>query len=383
MNKTQVVVLILLIMLPQIVETIYSPALPHLAEAFKVSASQMSQILSLYFIGFAFGILLWGILSDYIGRKPVLILGLLLYSLCSFAMLYVHEFTLLLLLRMLSGLGLAVGSVITQTMFRDRFSAAQMMHLFAWIGICIAVSPSIGILIGTVLTASLGYRGVLYFLALSSALVLILSLRFTRETLVPTVSAQPKLALLAQIKNLICDPKVMSFAALITSYNLLIFSYYLRSAFLFAQQPTAAVWQPYTGILLSIGALLGVGFNHILSRRFHPQHANKILSFSAVICVLGSVLSACYANSSAFFAPMFLIMMAYSMAIPILLAFALSQYLQHKGLASAVLGFIYSIAIGLGLEALQSLADLGQTFLLLSVLIGLMTIWIQRQRWLN
>ena len=64
MNKPPLWLLILLIMFPQLVETIYSPALPDIARFFQVSNERASQTLSVYFVAFAIGVALWGWLSD-------------------------------------------------------------------------------------------------------------------------------------------------------------------------------------------------------------------------------------------------------------------------------------------------------------------------------
>ena len=368
MNKATLYLLIVLIMLPQIVETIYSPALPSLAQAFNVAPHAIAQTLSLYFVGFAFGVLLWGILSDYIGRKPVLLLGLMLYSLASCAMLYVENFYLLLLLRCCTGFAIAVGSVITQTMFRDQLSPAQMIPIFSIVGVFIAISPSIGLFLGGVLTQWHGYVAVFYFLAISSGLLCIVTAVLSTETLSQKPTPPP---IVKVVKQLLSDRKVIGYAALITGYNLLIFSYYLKSPFLFVQHPTALTWLPYTGILFSIGALLGVMLNRYCLN--HTQlkwvqlNSKQLLLMSALICLAASGLSFKLANSAYFFVPMILLMLAYSMAIPILLAQALSHYVNYKGIAGAVLGFIYYIAIGLLLEALKWLPNLSLIFSSVSV----------------
>ena len=66
-----------LMMFPQIVETIYSPVLTHIATQFRVSEGQASQTLSVYFLAFAVGVVCWGRLCDLIGRRPAMLAGLL------------------------------------------------------------------------------------------------------------------------------------------------------------------------------------------------------------------------------------------------------------------------------------------------------------------
>nr|WP_217450977.1 MFS transporter [Candidatus Hamiltonella defensa] len=66
-NQPPLWLLILLIMFPQLVQTIYSPALPDIASSFRVSSEQAAQTLSVYFVSFAIGVVLWGWLSDRIG----------------------------------------------------------------------------------------------------------------------------------------------------------------------------------------------------------------------------------------------------------------------------------------------------------------------------
>lgn len=70
MKKTNALwILILLVMFPQFVETIYSPALPLIARKFGVSEETATLTISFYFIAFAAGVIFWGIQCDRIGRK--------------------------------------------------------------------------------------------------------------------------------------------------------------------------------------------------------------------------------------------------------------------------------------------------------------------------
>lgn len=60
LGRAALVLVTALLMFPQIAETIYSPALTDISARFSVSAPQAAQTLSVYFIGFAVGVLLWG-----------------------------------------------------------------------------------------------------------------------------------------------------------------------------------------------------------------------------------------------------------------------------------------------------------------------------------
>ncbi|AOA56932.1 MFS transporter [Acinetobacter larvae] len=382
MNKAHFYLLIVLIMLPQIVETIYSPALPSLSLAFQTAPPTMALTLSLYFIGFAIGVLIWGILSDYFGRKPILLCGLALYSLSCFAILYCTSFYSLLFWRCCAGIGIAVGSVITQTMLRDRFTATQLLSIFALIGFFIAMSPSIGLFIGSYLSAHTGYRGIFYALAGSAALLCLLSLYYCQET-APPQRAQHAFMQVAQ--RMLRDAKVGCFALLITAYNVLIFGYYIKAPFIFAAQNSETSYQLYSGVFFAIGSLVGVWGNRYLLRR----HANSahvatrwILCIAMLCCVLGCLCAYLLQDQATFFMAMIIFMLAYAMAIPILLAQALQHYTEHKGTASALFSFGYYIAIALGLEASKYISTLSMMFSVLSAIIIILSLWILQRRWL-
>src|SRR5699024_1070345 len=114
------VLLIALVMFPQIVETIYSPALPLIAERFNVSQIVATLTLSCYFLAFALGVMVWGILCDLIGRRLSVLLALLLYTLATLIALLAPSFSMLLLARIAMAFSAAIGSIGTQTMIRDQ-----------------------------------------------------------------------------------------------------------------------------------------------------------------------------------------------------------------------------------------------------------------------
>lgn len=162
-----------LMMFPQIVETIYSPVLTHIATEFRVSEGQASQTLSVYFLAFAAGVVCWGRLCDLIGRRPAMLAGLLAYGAGTLLALLATQFETLLLARVIAAFGAAVGSVVTQTMLRDSYQGSDLARVFSVMGIALSLSPVLGLVSGGLLADGFGYLGVFgALLALAIGLLL-------------------------------------------------------------------------------------------------------------------------------------------------------------------------------------------------------------------
>lgn len=82
-NRPPLWLLTMLLMFPQVVETMYSPALPSISLVFQISSERATQTLTVYFVAFAIGVALWGWLSDLIGRRPAMMAGLICYGIGS------------------------------------------------------------------------------------------------------------------------------------------------------------------------------------------------------------------------------------------------------------------------------------------------------------
>ena len=143
--KNLLVLAVALLMFPQLAQTLYSPALGDIGQAFAVGPERAGQTLSVYFLAFALGVVVWGRACDHLGRRPVMLAGLTLYACASVLALSVSTFTGLLLAQALAAFGAAVASVVTQTVLRDRFHGPELAQVFSVVGIAMAASPAIGL----------------------------------------------------------------------------------------------------------------------------------------------------------------------------------------------------------------------------------------------
>ena len=109
----------------------YLPALPQMAEDFQVSTQQVANSLPAYFLGLAIGQLIYGPVSDRIGRKKPLYFGLILYVVASFLCVFADNEWSLIAARVLQALGGCVGVVIARAAIRDRLSMQASAHAFA------------------------------------------------------------------------------------------------------------------------------------------------------------------------------------------------------------------------------------------------------------
>jgi len=122
--RTTVPSLLLIIVLvgfPQISESIFTPVLPMLSSNMNVSAATSQLTMSIYFIAFAIGVLFWGQLSDKIGRRKMMLWGIVVYLIGNLGLLFSPSFQLILSARFIQAFGASVGSVVTQTIMRESF----------------------------------------------------------------------------------------------------------------------------------------------------------------------------------------------------------------------------------------------------------------------
>ncbi|HEY3985297.1 MFS transporter [Cedecea sp.] len=333
-----------LLMFPQIVETLYSPALTDIARHFSVTAQDAGWTLSLYFFGFAAGVLFWGRICDLLGRKPALLLGLLCYAAGAVAALLTSHFMLLLAARMLAAFGAATGSVVTQTVLRDRFSGGELARIFSFMGIALAVSPALGLWLGGTIVSAAGYTGVFYAL---TGLALVL-LAWSAGQLEETRSQQhARQALSTVAQRMLKDLKIWRATGLVALFNISLFSYYSQAPFLFQSLEVGPAAFGLTGIVLALGSLTGAQLNHAMMKR--GLSGRILLRVASVMGLAGSVGVWLLMHSIMFLAPMFMVMVAFSMAIPVVLSTALSAYADCRGTAGALFGFAYYLLIGAGL----------------------------------
>jgi DHA1 family bicyclomycin/chloramphenicol resistance-like MFS transporter len=180
-----VVVLGLLTMFGPLSLDLYLPALPQLADDLGVSASAAQLSITACLVGLAVGQLVAGPLSDRLGRRRPLMLGLLAYLLASVACALAPSVTVLVVLRLIQGLAGAAGIVISRAIARDLYSGRELMIFFSRLLLIAGLAPVIAPILGGQLSRIMSWRGIFGVLAVFGAALLLAGWFGLRETLPP------------------------------------------------------------------------------------------------------------------------------------------------------------------------------------------------------
>ena len=357
--KNLLVLTVALLMFPQIAQTLYSPALSDIGQVFAVSPQAAGQVLSVYFLAFAVGVVVWGRLCDRFGRRLIMLSGLALCGGATCLALSVSTFGGLLMAQALIAFGAAVGSVVTQTILRDRFSGAELAQVFSVMGIALAASPAIGLYTGANLVNYFGYRGMLTCVLLL-ALVLwawcLWALPETRPASLPTAPLFGTLGLMLK------DWALWRSVGLVAAFNISLFSYFSLGPFIFERLGLSAEQFGYSGVLLALGSGLGAWLNKALLK--HGVKSEQLVLIAGGVALLGSTLVILLLDHWLFILPMLLVVMAFGMAIPNVLGAALVAYRDRLGTAGALFGLLYYWVIGAGLILAAWGQALGWTLLI-------------------
>lgn len=144
--------------LGQLATNIVVPSLDRIAADTGMESASTGLILSAVLMGLALGQLVVGPLSDRIGRRPVLFLGLGLYVAAGLGAALASSGTLLLLARVAQGFGASAGLAMPRAIARDRWHGPHFLRMMAILTAAMSVMPGLAPIVGGVVTEAFGWR---------------------------------------------------------------------------------------------------------------------------------------------------------------------------------------------------------------------------------
>ncbi|MDV7340600.1 Bcr/CflA family multidrug efflux MFS transporter [Terasakiella sp. A23] len=161
----------------------YLPAFPSIANDLGVAESAVQQTMATFLFGFAFGQMIYGPLSDSLGRRTVILIGLTLYGLIStFCALStdIHDLTFY---RLIQGLAGASGSVLGRAVIRDVYHGPELTKALSLLMLVLTAAPMAAPLIGAAVLDIWDWRAIFWTLSAYACLWCFLIILFVPETL--------------------------------------------------------------------------------------------------------------------------------------------------------------------------------------------------------
>ena len=324
------------------ISDMYVPSLPNIMLAFTASRSLVQWTITAYLLGLSFPQLIYGPVSDKIGRRPVVIFGLSLALFGSVLCLFANSISILILGRLIQGIGVSAALVLSRSVFRDLFHGEHLARLGSYLALAFAVGPAIAPVLGGYLEVWVGWRGsfgfILFYIALALLLIYYV-LPETNQQLNPK-AFHPK-QMLVNYKEIASNFNFIGNTVVTTAAISGIMVFYTMSPFI---MQTVLGMSPakygLTTLALTVIAIVGRSLNAILLK----QVEYKRLIILGLILMLISACSMLFIGfigvltSLAVVIPMMGFVLGTSLVLPNAFAAALTPFSRMAGTAGALYG---------------------------------------------
>ena len=174
--------LALIAALPMISSDIFLPALPSIAKSLGITLAMTQRLFDSYFVGLAFSLLVCGPISDHVGRRKVLLLGLIVYSLGAFALVLGTDLSQLVVGRCMQGLGAGVLVALWRSVAFDALPFERASRATSVIVPVMVISPALAPIAGEWISSTAGWRAIFGTLAGFGVIAAVVTFVFLPET---------------------------------------------------------------------------------------------------------------------------------------------------------------------------------------------------------
>lgn len=327
----------------------YLPALPLLSRDFGTGATQTQLTLSACLLGLAAGQVIAGPMSDALGRRRPLLVGLAAYALASLLCVVAPSVFVLVGLRFVQGFAGAAGIVIARAIVRDMHSGNAAARYFSLLMLVNGLAPILAPLFGGLLLRFTSWRGVFITLAIIGTLLLIAAATGISETLPPDSRQSGGIrTTITTFRQLLANRSFVGYALSCGLAFAAMFAYISGSPF--ALQDLYGLSPQLFSVVFGMNALGLVVVSQVNGRLVGRVPPIQLLAGGLIAAATGGVALLAVVTIGGIglvgiLPSLFVIVSSLGFVLPNATALALSDHPRTAGSASALLGLL-QYAIG-------------------------------------
>lgn len=326
----------------------YLPAFGGMASSLDATGVQMQQSLSVFLLALASMNLFHGALSDSLGRRPVVLVSLAVFTLASVGCALSTSVGELLLCRALQGLSAGGGMVVGRAIIRDLFPADEAQRVMSQVTIFFGVAPALAPMMGGWLFVHADWHAIFWALAAIGATLLVSSWTWLPESH-PTARRQ-SLQVPALLKGYGQLASNRTFLALVLASGIPfngMFLYVLSAPAWLGGHLRLAPTQFFWFFAMSVGGVMAGAWwsGRLAGRMSRPKQVGIGLAIMALAAVANVSLNAAFeAHVSWALLPVSAYSFGWSLTAPVLTLMALDQVPERRGMASSVQSFTLGVS---------------------------------------
>ncbi|WP_338166232.1 MFS transporter [Vibrio sp. 10N] len=345
----------LIISIGQLSMGLVLPSLPWIAKDFGITLDQAQLLVGIYLLGFGPSQFIYGPISDAIGRKKVLLAGLIIALLGLILIISMnHSFEGMVLGRFLQGIGTGCCAVLARASTRDQFSGAELPIALSYIAMAASITPVIAPVLGGFINFHFGWNMVFVSLFSYVALAWVIITMLFKETIAEKSSIPSFKHIIKQYGQLLSSSYFISFASISwLNFSLMITAV---SVMPFIMQNQIGMNSDEYALWVLIPALGMIGGTTICNR-IRPIIGNKrMLLCSPALHIASAIwLFVCPMEPLYIMLGQMLMILGNGIALPCAQAMVMLPYKKQAGAAAALSGggqMIVSSLVSMGLVKL-------------------------------
>lgn len=266
---------------------IYLPAMPTMAEDLH---GNVELTITGFLIGFTIAQLIWGPISDHMGRRKPLFIGMVLFIIGSAGCALSTSITQIVFWRVFQALGACTGPMLARAMIRDLFARTRAAQMLSTLVLVMAIAPIAGPLIGGQIIRLSTWHSIFWLLVVIGALMFI-SLNWLPETLPEDKRVKASLAgAFRNYRSLLTNGRFMRYTLSLTFYYVGAYAFITGSPFVYISY--YHVDPQHYGWLFALN-IVGVMAMSVVNRRLVQRHAlEKLLKYATLLAALAAVVLA-------------------------------------------------------------------------------------------